>query len=429
MGMGILGSVMQGAGIAGGIATGMQSGNAQEDVAKDMIRAMKQIHEEGSAERKRVSDMTRADANIARQNLLDSEAARLNVLSSLGQPGTYGPGPGSRSGPLSLGVLKPTGVSGLSLLGASEDIRKTGRVSGQDVALGNKPKWKGEKFWEVEGVKLDPDQMAAQVKDTAGFRTVSRMVAEAEQLMNRTGPLWNQLNNSVVGSIYGSNAAFQRQAMDEVARSVARGGSARRAGLQMVQAFTVQEQINRTRTGQLWQAKMGLEEYRTKYAQDVTGFANQWVNNHAGIRDNFTNALQNLQLYWSQTMAPTLAGATVDAQSATQTGILNASQGLYDAIKTRTAAAQGAFQSLYNLGGSMGGQLTGGSNTLWGQDPNSPGAQGGGGQTAGGSGLAGQFGQIGNWFSGLFGGGGGGAGLAGAGDASSSMMSMAGGMA
>lgn len=359
MSMGLLGSAMQGAGLAGGIATGLKTGDAQEDVAKDMIRTMKQIHEEGSAERRRTSEMARGDAELARRNLLASEQAKMNVLGSLGQPGTYGPAPGSTAGPISLGVLQPMGLGGIykpgSLLEGPSQAKITGTVSGEDVALGAKAKWKGKKDWEVTGTELDPDALAAGVKDTAGFRTVSRMVAEAEQLMNRSGPLWNELNNSVVGSVYESNAAFQRQTMDEVARSVARGGTARRVGMQMVQAFQAQEAINRTRTSQLWQAKMGLEQYRTQYAQQATSYANAWVNNTAGLRDSFTTALNNLQMFWSQTLAPSLVGATVGAQSATQSGILDASQGLYDAIATRSATAQGAFQSLYNIGSSMGG--------------------------------------------------------------------------
>lgn len=368
MGMGILGSAMQGAGIGGGIATGIMTGNAQEDVAKDMIRMMKQIHEEGAGERRRVSDMSRADSELARRNLLASEQAKMNVLGSLGQPGTYGPAPGSNAGPISLGVLKPTGLGSLykagSLLEGPSQAKITGTVSGEDVALGNEAKWKGKKDWEVTGTNMDPDAIAAEVKDSAGFRTVSRMVAEAEQLMNRSGPLWNELNNSVVGGIYESNAAFQRQAMDEIARSVARGGTARRVGMQAVQAFQAQEQINRSRTSQLWQAKMGLEQFRTQYAQQATSYANAWVNNTAGLRDSFVGALNNLQMFWSQTLAPSLVGATVGAQSATQQGILNASQGLYDAIATRSATAQGAFQSLYSMGGQMGGQLGSGGDIL-----------------------------------------------------------------
>lgn len=356
------------ASVLGGLASGLIGAREQAKVAKKQIKQQRRIHEESSASREKYSQMARADQDIARQNLLAGEQARLNVLSSLGQPGTYGPGPGSTSGPISLGILKPTGLSGLSAktpqsLLTSGTISKKGYVTGEEVKLKKKPSWKGYKEWEVTGAEFSPEMMAAQVKDTAGFRTVSRMVAEAEQLMNREGPLWEQLNNSVVGSVYESNAAFQRDAMEQLSRSLAKGGTARRAGLQMAQAFQVQEQINRTRTSQLWQAKMNLEDYRNKYAQEVTSYSQAWVNNHAGIRDAFTNALQNLQLYWSSTMAPTLVGATTAAQSATQQGILNASQGLMDAANTKSQAISGAIEGIIGLGQEALGSYISGSSS------------------------------------------------------------------
>jgi hypothetical protein len=338
----------------GNLAGGFLQSSDAEDVAKMMIKSQEKIHEEGTAEREKLSQMVRADQQIAEQNLLAGEQARLNVLSSLGQPGTYGSGPGSSAGPISLEVLKPTGLSGITasrggVLTSAGTISKTGAVTPGDVALGKKPRWKGMKEWEVTGTDLDPDAMAGAVQDTAGFRTVSRMVAEAEQLMNRTGPLWNQLNNTIVGGIYETNAAFERQAMEQLARNMARGGTARRVGLQMAQAFQIQEQINRNRTGQLWQAKLGLEEYRTKYAQQVTSYAQAWVNNHAGIRDSFINSLQNLQMFWASTMAPTLVGATVKAQEATSAGVLNASQGLKDAANTKGQAISGAIEGFVGI--------------------------------------------------------------------------------
>lgn len=334
----------------GSIASAAMQAKAMKDVAEMNIASQERIHESEAASREKLSQMTRADQDIARQNLLAGEQAKLNVLGSLGTPGTYG-SPGSRGGPISLGVLEPTGLGGISrqfgnVLTARGELKKTGVVTPNDVQLGKKSLWKGEKPWEVTGANLDPEAMASAVENTAGFRTVSRMVAEAEQLMNREGPLWDEINNSVVGGIYESNAAFQRQAMEQVSRAVARGGTARRVGLQMAQAFQVQEQVNRQRTGQLWQAKMGLEQWRSQAAQQVTSYSQKWVNNEAGMRDSFVNTLNNLQLYWSSTMAPTLVSASVGAQQATQQGVLNASKGLMDAAEIQGQAITGAIGSV-----------------------------------------------------------------------------------
>jgi len=342
-------------GMVGDIVSAHMSSSAQKSVIKKQIKSQERIHEESAAERQRSSQMARADAEIAQKNLLQSEQARLNILTSLGQPGTYGPGIGDRTGPISLGILAPTKLSGLygsqqNSLSAAGRMSITGSVDPREVALRNQPRISIAKKWETTGVDLDPAAMAAEVKSSAGFRTVSRMVAEAEQLMNREGPLWDQLNNSIVGGIYESNATFQRQAMEQVARNLARGGTARRAGLQVAQAMQVQEGINRQRTNQLWQAKLSLEEFRSSYGQQVQSFSQAWVSNHAGIRDAFTTALNNLQMHWASTMAPVLAGATVGAQSATQQGIANASQGAMQAIATSANAMSGAFQSIQGIG-------------------------------------------------------------------------------
>lgn len=347
-------------GAVGGAIGGIMSGaaaihatKAQEDLAKKQMKQQRRIHEEATAQRQQASEMVQGAQSIAERNLLATEQARMNIMGALGQPGSYGPSPGSATGPISLGILRPTGMGG-SLFGAGRQI-ESGVVTGQDVKLKGKPSWKGRKQWEVEGAALDPDAMAGEVMGTSAFRNVSRMVAEAEQMMNREGPLWDQLNNSVVGSIYESSAAMQRSALEQLARSVARGGTARRAGLASAEAMRVQEQVNRDRTGQLWQAKMGLEEYRVKSAQQVTAFAQEWVNNASGVRDSFTNALTSLQMFWSQTMAPVLAGATVGAQSATQQGMLNAGAGMVAAAQSRGQAIGGMVDSLAGLGTAIGG--------------------------------------------------------------------------
>jgi len=350
-------SSMAGAGM--GMISAQKAQKAQEKLAKQAMKQQRLMHEESSATRLWAGQKVEASVDLARQNLMAGEQARLNVLGALGQPGSYGPSPGSTSGSINLGILKPTGLGGLygqgnspgSLYGSGQ-TSMSGSVTGADVALKGGGAWKGKKDWEVHGAELDPAAMAEEVKGTAAFRTVSRMVAETEQMINREGPLWDQLNNSVVGGIYESSAAFQRSAMEQVSRGMARGGSARRSSIQMAEAMRVQEQVNRQRTGQLWQAKMGLEQYRVTSAQQVTAFAQEWVNNTSGIRDNFTNALQSLQLFWSTTMAPVLAGASVGAQSATQQGIFNAGAGLAAAAATRSNAFAG-------MADAMGGAIEG----------------------------------------------------------------------
>lgn len=348
--------------VGGAISAGKMA-KAQKKIAQWQIESQERIHEASAADREKYSQMSLGHQDIAQQNLLASESARVNIMQSLGQPGTYGdPYTG---GAITLPGISPLGTSGMSVAGNGEgDLLssgkqyRSGRVTRKDVKIGGKGKWKGKRKWEVEGALLDADQMADAARNTSGFRQVSQMVAEAEQIMNRKGEAWNQLNNSIVGSIYESGAAMHKQQLEMISKNMAQGGSTRRVGLQMAQAMQVQENTNRVRTGELWQAKAQLEEFRTQNAQQVSNFSQQWVNNQAGIRDAFTASLNQLQLHWSETMAPTLAAATVGAQSATQQGVLKASGGLNAALQTKMGAIQSGIGMIGNLADGVIGSFS-----------------------------------------------------------------------
>tara|TARA_R110000751_G_scaffold5489_3_gene25002 strand:+ start:8998 stop:10191 length:1194 start_codon:yes stop_codon:yes gene_type:complete len=375
-GVAVAGSVI--GGLMGGSAAKKQA-KAQAKLSRNQIDHQERLHEEGAAERERYSQTARADQTIATGNLLASEQARMQVRSALGSPGTYG---GSSSGGLNLGVLQPSGLRGMgdtSGQGGFGMQTQGGNVTREDAAAIAKRgggMWKGTKSWETEGADLDANEIAQGVMSGSGFRAVSGMVAEAEQLQNREGPMWDQLNNSIVGGIYESAAAGQREMMENVAINMAKGGSARRQGLQVAQAMQVQEKVNRVRTGELWKSKSQLEKFRTDQVQRINSFADDWVGNQAGIRDEFSGALNNLQMHWSETMAPGLTAASVNAQSATQSGVANASQGLLDAIKVKHQGMSGALEGIIgaatNFAGAAaskyGGSSGGSSSSLSGID-------------------------------------------------------------
>jgi len=365
-------AISAGSGILGGIfggAAAKKRAKAIKKAAREQVDSQERIAEQSAGEREALSQATRADQGIATRNLLASEQARMQVRSALGSPGTYGRGSG---GGLNLGNLQPSGLGGLggtsgqggfsSGLGLQSESGNVTREDASQVAIREAGQWDGSKGWEVEGAELDGNQIAQNVMSGSGFRAVSGMVAEAEQLQNREGPLWNQLNNSVVGGIYESAAAGQREMMQDVATAMARGGSARRQGLQMAQAMQVQEKVNRARTGELWQAKAGLEKFRTQQVQSINNFADAWVGNQAGIRDTFNGALNNLQLHWSQTMAPGLVSASINAQGITSEGVANASQGLMDAINVKHEGMSGALEGIIGAGQ----QLLGAAVDTWG---------------------------------------------------------------
>ncbi len=361
------------AGAIGGVASAVGGGIAAAKMAKALkkiarmqIASTERLAEASAGEREQYSQMSQGYQNIASQNLLASEEAKSMLMSALGTPGTYGGR--DTGGAITLGNLTPMGLDGVAGGGGGSSLLSSGRliesgtVDRDDVAIGGGSKgskWTGKRSWEVSGLGLDAQKMADAAKNTAGFRAVSGMVAEAEQLQNREGKLWNQLNNSIVGGIYESSAAMHKQQMEQIAKNMAQGGSARRMGLQMAQVMQVQEGINRSRTSSLWQAKAGLEQYRADRVTEVTNFSQDWVNNQAGIQDAFVANLNQIQMHWAKTLPPTLISASLGAQNMAQQGILDASQGMMTALQTKNDGIMGMIDSISGLGKIAMGTIMG----------------------------------------------------------------------
>lgn len=327
----IAGAAVGAAGAA--ISAGVQAGSAKS-AAKKASKASQKIAKESRNERTAISNATKAEQGLAIRQREASEETRLRVGMQLGAPGTYGP----QAGPPGLFGFEPGGVGGM---GSSTTV--PGGLWGDTESQTGA---EGKSRWNVDGNVMDPEAMTSAIMSQPGARAVSGMVAEANQLMNRQGPLWDELNNSVTGSIYEGAAASQRQQMEEVARMTAQGGNARRAGLAMAQRFKVQEDVNRQRMGQLWQSRMKLEEYRVTASQKNLSYASDWVNNQAGIRDNFTSALTNLRTMWSSQIAPQMISAASSSEAGSQRVQAGISQAQMDASAAKGAAISGALESM-----------------------------------------------------------------------------------
>jgi hypothetical protein len=169
--------------------------------------------------------------------------------------------------------------------------------------------------------------------------------------------------------------------MENIARDVARGGSARRAGLALAQKMAVTEANNRQLSDGLWAARNNLEVTRTSIMQGNIKFANAWVDNQSGIRDTYTQALTNLRVYWSG-IAPALLGANTAAAGQAHTANQNATDALMESAQTRANAISGAAQY---IGGAItkyaapsdpaitgtGGGAGGAAGALYGPNPTS----------------------------------------------------------
>jgi hypothetical protein len=187
------------------------------------------------------------------------------------------------------------------------------------------------------------------------------MVGDAEQLMNKTGPVWNELQNGVIGSIYGSSAEANRQAMEQSSAMIAKMGGSARTGMNWVTAMRTQSNINRTRTNELWSAKLSLEKWTAEYAQSAQSFAQGWVRDAFGVRDMYTANLNNLRTFWSRTWP---AGAAQLNQGDTQMMMASAESrrnAMVSASNTKIAGITSAISGFAKVAAGVGQQFMGSS--------------------------------------------------------------------
>ena len=152
---------------------------------------------------------------------LAAEQARQNVFTSLGAPGTYGtPGtPGA-----------PSAGTGTGDVFQSDTTTKSPAALSQFSRGGGYTKEFAE--WESRKGILDPEKYGDDIRSSAQFRIQSARTAEAEQLLNREGKMWDELNNSVYGVIAEGSSQQWREDLRSIKNQAAKGGSARNVARQ-----------------------------------------------------------------------------------------------------------------------------------------------------------------------------------------------------
>lgn len=135
-----------------------------------------------------------------------------NLMASLGQPGTYSQhGVALPGGATIKGGGKGDGT-GFETVTAQE--QGYGMIHGDHEAL-------------AKARQLDPDAMASLIKGGTQFQIASQMTAEAQQLIQREGPLYEQYKKSLHGPLMQRASRQLEDTMDQLNRDFARGGSAR----------------------------------------------------------------------------------------------------------------------------------------------------------------------------------------------------------
>jgi hypothetical protein len=194
----------------------------------------------------------------------------------MGAPGTYDL-PGATTGVSGQPGVPPTSIFTTKTVEGAKKAKK--RRKGRSVAAAQKV------------TKLDPEAAAEAALGSTQGRIVSRQLAEAEQLMAREGPLYDELiKNTQLPIIEGAGVAA-RENTEAIRRAMAKGGSARREAFGAIQQMRQQEAINMQRGQALAQNRFKIDRWARENARSVVEFADNWAANTAGIRESYQSAM------------------------------------------------------------------------------------------------------------------------------------------
>jgi hypothetical protein len=289
------------------------------------------------------------------------EESKMEVYGLLGKEGTYGPEADRAAG---AGIVDSESYFDTSGEGGSQrwqdpanSMKYFGwqsRVKERDPVTGKKIKVnKDREAWlntPREGV-LDPEAYAAEISKSASFRTQSKQVAEAEQLLNQEGPAWDELSNSITGSINDQTAIHLRDTLRQLKNDAAKGGSARRVAMNEFNTILAQERAQRTRVENTWKSNLALFDLVRKNADRVQIGTRNFMASLPQVNDAFRDAIgqaAQMQMHAGQTLANVAQNAYAVRQS-------------QQAVNFGTRFAEGlitaAVSSIPYVGSAIGGSM------------------------------------------------------------------------
>jgi len=206
-----------------------------------------------------------------------AEAAYGGVLSRLGAAGTYD--------------TRPSLISGEAGAGGEEGAPDAGGIFKQEKVTSHAAtdidrRYASDKTLQ-DVTTIDQPAFQKQLEGSTQFRIASRLTAEAEQLIAREGPLYQEMLNSVQLPILEGAGAMAEQ----LKRAAARGGAGRRSALEAVQRIRSQERINSQKVMAISQTRFALDQWARENARTTIEFGQNFAANQAGIRDSYNNAM------------------------------------------------------------------------------------------------------------------------------------------
>lgn len=227
---------------------------------------------------RKLGELAAIQPEEVRTRRTEAENAYTNVLSRLGAEGTYGPNASQGSNDPNESIFKSQEITD-QITGSMHESKKDLHASG---SIGKTT---------MKANVIDQEKFQKKVEGSTQFRLMSKLTAEAEQLVNREGPLYEEMINNLQLPIMEGSAALARENTDQIRRAMQRGGSARRSAFEAVQKMRQQERVNSAKIQQLSQVRAGLDQWARENAKSTLEFGQSWASNLGGIRESYQSAM------------------------------------------------------------------------------------------------------------------------------------------
>jgi hypothetical protein len=212
----------------------------------------------------------------------------------------------------------------------------------------------------VTDYAMNPKIAAEKIAATRSGRMVSYMTAQADQLVRREGPLWEEIKQSVHGPIIEGAGQAHQEMLEQIQTEAAKSGSARNRAVQMATQVQASQNIMRDKQNMLWQSNLKLIEFGIQNARAQLSFNDAWVSNRAGIRDQFNQMMNAFTEMRVNTIMPAeiqAANNYADSQQVANQLSLGSGLARADGTMNMYGTIGGAFMEAGGM--AMGKGLTG----------------------------------------------------------------------
>lgn len=264
-----------------------------------------------SSQHKFVGALGIAATEEIRQRRTAAERTLSTVRARLGAPGTYGPTTAPHQAPGTGG----TGSTTTPTAGPTTsfgDAYTSKKIESPEMQIFLDKRYIPESAIP-EGFQLDPEKYTQNLEQSAEFRIASRLTAESEQMLQRSGPLWDEMVKNTQLPIIEGAGAMARENAEALRRSMARGGSARRAAFAEVQQIRERERVNSVKMQQLADSRLKLDKWARENARTQLEFNQNWAANLGGIREEFNSAMDRASELFVTGALPQISQAVSNA--------------------------------------------------------------------------------------------------------------------